>query len=91
MVLFLIVAGQIAAGAYILNLNIRRKLEDAWFLDTEQGEQRRQEYQEYMECCGFEYITDSQPEYGGSRLSNTPSFVWLFACLVCLLVFGGSL
>jgi len=37
-------------------------LRETWFTDSTLAERRRQEYQNYMECCGFEYITDSQPE-----------------------------
>lgn len=60
-ILFAVCAVQMAMGAYLLTLS-PDKLRDIWFTDTTRGEQLRQEYQNYMECCGFEYITDSQPE-----------------------------
>ena len=65
-------------GAYILSLDVKKEMRSAWFNDTIKvtflacgcpsylsllkGEDRRQAYQEYMECCGFDTLTDSQPD-----------------------------
>jgi len=60
-VLFAICCLQIAIGSYLISLNVD-DLESVWAEDTQQGEDRREAYQNYMQCCGWEWVTDSMPE-----------------------------
>jgi len=60
-ILFCVCAIQLGIGSYMVTLNVD-DLRAEWFKDTDQGEARREQYQDYMDCCGFEFITDSQPE-----------------------------
>jgi len=59
--LFIIVCIQLGMGAYLLTLNLD-KLYSTWAQDDTQGEQRREDYENYMHCCGWDYVTDSMPE-----------------------------
>jgi len=59
--LFIIVCIQLGMGAYLMSLNID-SLYNTWATDTDQGEQNREDYENYMHCCGWDYVTDSMPE-----------------------------
>jgi Ca2+/Na+ antiporter len=49
---------QVAIGAYLLNLNMS-SLRTSWEQDDQEGAARRNQLQQYMECCGFDTWSDS--------------------------------
>lgn len=44
---------QVAIGAYLLNLDMS-SLRTSWEQDDQEGAARRNQLQNYMDCCGYE-------------------------------------
>jgi len=58
LVLFIVCAIQLAIGIYLSTLTVN-SLESTWAEDSEDGQSRRVDYQDFFKCCGWIFITDS--------------------------------
>lgn len=63
-ILFMVICLELGVGIYIFQLDVD-SLESFWFTDTDVGYDRRESYQGYFDCCGWNTITDSYPYPGG--------------------------
>lgn len=80
LIIFCVIGVEIALGAYLNNLNTN-DLRARWEENTTVGQQRREAYQKYFTCCGFEQWTDSlgalntscpyMPDAGGNNVPTT--------------------
>jgi len=59
--LFIVCCIQLGMGAYLMSLNVD-SLYNTWAQDDTQGEEQREDYENYMHCCGWDWVTDSMPE-----------------------------
>lgn len=77
---------QVAIGAYLLNLDMS-SLRTSWEQDDQEGAARRNQLQQYMECCGYEPMDMAQGAWTGQGQRRRPpehvvsSFVHVFSCL----------
>lgn len=82
---FVIVAVQLALGILMLNLKAENA-RDSFREDSASGYERRERFQDYMQCCGWNYITEEffpervacialHPTYTRTCLSEVQSFM----------------
>jgi hypothetical protein len=58
LVLFIVCAIQLAMGIYLSTLTLG-DLQTTWEEDSDEGLERRISYQDFFDCCGWNYLTDS--------------------------------
>lgn len=80
LVLFLICAMEMGLGIYLSTLDVDA-LSDFWFEDTDAAYGRREAYQDYFQCCGWNTVTDTYPFPGGGLGPACPDPAISISCV----------
>jgi len=67
-IVFLVCTLQLAMGIFIFTRDVNTQLEDYWYDPRPEGVPKRQDFQNFLGCCGWENLYDTQTDAWGPTL-----------------------